>query len=200
MCHYAMLCYAMLCYVMRAGGELPRARVARRGRAAVRVLAALDCRARASGEHRLRPPHQLLPRRFLHVVKLPAPLSGHQGRQRPRLLWPALAVPTADRTGSTCAHVPRAAGDTRFSCRRDGYRDLLQMQLRNSLLDAGGAGACAQIGENASASAAASWRHLVIVNAWNEWGEQSVLEPTVQDGSSMLDAHRAALGAVEAFI
>jgi hypothetical protein len=74
------------------------------------------------------------------------------------------------------------------------------MQLRNSLLDAGGAGACAQIGENASASAAASWRHLVIVNAWNEWGEQSVLEPTVQDGSSMLDAHRAALGAVEAFI
>jgi len=80
---------------------------------------------------------------------------------------------------------------------RAGYRELLQTQLRNSLVDVGGAGACAQIGANASASTAASWRHLVIVNAWNEWGEQSVLEPTLQDGSSMLDAHRAALGAVE---
>ena len=69
---------------------------------------------------------------------------------------------------------------------------------RAALGAAGGAGACAPIGENASASAAASWRHLVIVHAWNEWGEQAVMEPTAEAGDAMLAAHRAAIGVLEA--
>ena len=77
-----------------------------------------------------------------------------------------------------------------------GYRYLLRTQLRSALRDAGGREACKQIANSATAAETA-WRHLVVVNAWNEWGEQAVLEPTVEDGSAMLEAHRKAIEDVE---
>ena len=78
-----------------------------------------------------------------------------------------------------------------------GYQELLRTQLELAVRDAGGGGACKRVAANASASTASFWRHLVIVNAWNEWGEQSVLEPTTQDGHLMLDHHRRTLDMLE---
>ena len=66
-----------------------------------------------------------------------------------------------------------------------------------SLRDVGGSRMCPQIASNASWASFEAWRHLVVVNAWNEWGEQSVIEPTEEDGSSILDAHRGALEELE---
>ena len=39
---------------------------------------------------------------------------------------------------------------------------------------------------------------MVVVNAWNEWGEQAVMEPSVEAGDALLAAHRTALGVLEA--
>ena len=41
---------------------------------------------------------------------------------------------------------------------------------------------------------------LVLVNAWNEWGEQAAIEPIEQDGHSALNAIRSAVQAVESKI
>lgn len=38
---------------------------------------------------------------------------------------------------------------------------------------------------------------LLLLNAWNEWGEQAVLEPSVQDGEHALRAHARAMTNIE---
>ena len=97
------------------------------------------------------------------------------------------------------SNYPRGKRSAAGYCRdisTQAYRKLLQRQLERSLADAGGAEACAATASNASASSEASWQHLVLVNSWNEWGEQGGIEPSVQDGTALLDAHREAIEAV----
>ena len=73
---------------------------------------------------------------------------------------------------------------------------MMQAQLDRSLAAMGG---CQQVpAGGAAGSRGTSLRQLVIVNAWNEWGEQAMLEPTAEDGDMMLRAHRRAVEAVEA--
>ena len=76
------------------------------------------------------------------------------------------------------------------------FKAFLQKQLSRALDDAGGPVACAATARNATASADAAWRHLVLVNSWNEWGEQAAIEPSVQDGDALLQAHGDALRSV----
>ena len=38
---------------------------------------------------------------------------------------------------------------------------------------------------------------LILLKAWNEWGEQAILEPTVQDGDAALRAHQVAIEHIE---
>ena len=64
-------------------------------------------------------------------------------------------------------------------------------------MDAGGGAQCLHVGANESSSRRAAWRHIVLVNAWNEWGEQAVLEPSEEDGPAFLEATTKALVAVE---
>ena len=77
------------------------------------------------------------------------------------------------------------------------YGKLVHSQLLRAVSDAGGSARCAQRNARAKSSDVAAWRHLVVVNAWNEWGEQAVVEPSVQDGDEMLLAHRRAVEDVE---
>lgn len=77
------------------------------------------------------------------------------------------------------------------------YGKLVHSQLLRAVSDAGGSARCAQKNARAKSSDVAAWRHLVVVNAWNEWGEQAVVEPSVQDGDEMLLAHRRAVEDVE---
>ena len=77
------------------------------------------------------------------------------------------------------------------------YGKLVRSQLRRAVYDAGGSAQCTRRNALAESSNKAAWRHLVVVNSWNEWGEQAVVEPTVQDGGEMLLAHRRAVVAVE---
>ena len=105
-----------------------------------------------------------------------------------------------------------------------GYRFLIEQQLSRALADAGGAARCARrvrrggrdhggsragvAGETPASSrrapdappgaAAPDLRHLVVVNAWNEGGEQAVVEPSVQHGDQILRAHARAVADVEA--
>jgi hypothetical protein len=82
-----------------------------------------------------------------------------------------------------------------------GYGALVGAQLRRALEDVGGATSCACATSDprvAAAPAAVEWRRLVVTNAWNEWGEQAVMEPTAEAGDAMLAAHRAAIGVLEA--
>lgn len=44
---------------------------------------------------------------------------------------------------------------------------------------------------------ATSFRHLVVTDAWNEWGESAVMEPTREDGFALLEAHRRAVAHAE---
>jgi hypothetical protein len=37
----------------------------------------------------------------------------------------------------------------------------------------------------------------VLINAWNEWGEQAVLEPNQFDGDLFLRHHEAAIQSIE---
>ena len=97
------------------------------------------------------------------------------------------------------------------------YRQLIQVQLGRALEDsasgnyatskrrsARGVGTtpsalevCALVASNTQASSRAAWRHLVVTNAWNEWGEQAVIEPSVQFGDSLLAAHEEAVRSFE---
>ena len=77
------------------------------------------------------------------------------------------------------------------------YGKLVHLQLLRALSDAGGPARCAHRNARGNSSDVAAWRHLVVVNAWNEWGEQAVVEPSVQDGDEMLLAHRRAVEDVE---
>ena len=77
------------------------------------------------------------------------------------------------------------------------YGKLVHSQLLRAVNDAGGSAQCAQRVLLANTSNVAAWRHLVVVNAWNEWGEQAVVEPSVQDADEMLLAHRRAVEDVE---
>ena len=77
------------------------------------------------------------------------------------------------------------------------YGKLVHSQLLRALSDAGGPARCAHRNARGNSSDVAAWRHLVVVNAWNEWGEQAVVEPSVQDGDEMLLAHRRAVEDVE---
>lgn len=82
------------------------------------------------------------------------------------------------------------------SPKAESFRFLVEKQLTRALSDAGGAAACAVTARNATASANAAWRHLLLINSWNEWGEQAAIEPSLQDGEALLDAHREALMSV----
>jgi len=73
------------------------------------------------------------------------------------------------------------------------FQRLVQSQLQHAVADAGGSRGCSW----QSAAASTSWRQLVVINSWNEWGEQAAIEPTVEDGDLLLRAHRAAVAAVE---
>lgn len=97
---------------------------------------------------------------------------------------------------ATWSNYPRGKNRGAAYCRDPSpaaYQRLLEMQLRRALADAGGPKACAATSANVSAAAGAAWRHLVLVNAWNEWGEQASIEPSVQDGFAMLNATAAAI-------
>lgn len=73
------------------------------------------------------------------------------------------------------------------------FENLVRVQLSRALADAGGAVKCAATGQNVTASAAAAWRHLILINSWNEWGEQAAIEPSVEDDEALLDAHLKAV-------
>ena len=99
------------------------------------------------------------------------------------------------------SNYPRVKNRGAAYCRNPtaaSFKGLLQKQLSRALDDAGGAAACDETARNATASAAAAWRHLVLVNSWNEWGEQAAIEPSIQDGEALLDAHREAVRSVTA--
>jgi hypothetical protein len=76
----------------------------------------------------------------------------------------------------------------------EAYGELVRRQLHRAVNDAGGFKA---LHARTKQAASFAWHHLVVVNAWNEWGEQAVVEPTVQDGDAMLAAHRLAVQQVE---
>ena len=78
----------------------------------------------------------------------------------------------------------------------EAYGELVRRQLHRALNDGGGFKALHARTKQKQATSFA-WHHLVVVNAWNEWGEQAVVEPTVQDGDAMLAAHRLAVQQVE---
>lgn len=78
----------------------------------------------------------------------------------------------------------------------EAYGELVRRQLHRAVNDGGGFKALHARTKQKQATSFA-WHHLMVVNAWNEWGEQAVVEPTVQDGDAMLAAHRLAVQQVE---
>lgn len=82
----------------------------------------------------------------------------------------------------------------------EAYGRLIARQMSRALEDAGGHKMCAATAADPKASAKSAWKHMVVVNAWNEWGEQAVLEPTVQYGDAVLEHHRRAVASVEAAV
>jgi len=75
------------------------------------------------------------------------------------------------------------------------FETLMRAQLDRSIDAIGG---CPRSHDGAAAgSDVGELRQLVIVNAWNEWGEQAVLETTAEDGDSMLRAHQRAIEATD---
>jgi len=71
------------------------------------------------------------------------------------------------------------------------FKHLLDSQLRSSLQDM-----CTPISSDNPAEISS----ILLLNAWNEWGEQAVMEPTVQDGNAALLAHREAIEEIESDI
>ena len=68
------------------------------------------------------------------------------------------------------------------------FRQLLVSQLRLSLEDM-----CSPIDSGNPAEVSS----LLLLNAWNEWGEQAVMEQTIQDGNAALRAHLEAIKEIE---
>ena len=102
---------------------------------------------------------------------------------------------------SSWSNYPRLKRRGAAYCRQpspEHFGLLMRTQLQRALGDAGGAKRCAATAANATSAADSAWRHLVLVNSWNEWGEQAAIEPSMEDGTALLDAHRAAVVAIAA--
>ena len=71
------------------------------------------------------------------------------------------------------------------------YGRLIQRQLERSLDEAGGVEACAStLATHApTTDHRRSYKHFVLTNAFNEWSEQAVMEPSEQFGFQFLQAH-----------
>lgn len=70
----------------------------------------------------------------------------------------------------------------------ESFSELIKSQLLSSLeVDC----TAIQKGDRREASS------VLFINAWNEWGEQAVLEPTIQDGNAALLAHLKAVTEIE---
>lgn len=81
----------------------------------------------------------------------------------------------------------KSQGDGFAFCRNassSAYSSLLETQLERAVRDV-------------RASTGKQSASFVLVNAWNEWGEQAAIEPTVEDGHAMLEATRSAIDRVE---
>ena len=106
------------------------------------------------------------------------------------------------------AHLPAPGGPTTsvqakgssLARAEAGHATHGSRQMSRALEDAGGHEMCAATAADPKASAKSAWKHMVVVNAWNEWGEQAVLEPTVQYGDAVLVHHRRAVASVEAAV
>ena len=70
------------------------------------------------------------------------------------------------------------------------FEVLVFRQLMRAIADAGES---CFFPSTATERAAQEWRHLIVIDAWNEWGESAVLEPTAEDGFALLNAHRSAV-------
>lgn len=70
------------------------------------------------------------------------------------------------------------------------FEVLVFRQLMRAIADAGES---CFFPSTATERAAQEWRHLIVIDAWNEWGESAVLEPTAEDGFALLNAHRSAI-------
>ena len=78
------------------------------------------------------------------------------------------------------------------------FSELVSSQLLRALSDVGGAQACAQrLALPNEAQVGESWQNLLIVNAWNEWGEQAVIEPSLEYGDEALRAHLSGVERIE---
>lgn len=76
------------------------------------------------------------------------------------------------------------------------YHHLVRRQLWRSVLDAGGATACSNAmlsSHNHDHSTGSSYKHFVFTNAWNEWTEQAVVEPSQQFDYQFLEMHHQAI-------
>ena len=123
------------------------------------------------------------------VEQLHADAIKSAGRREPPLTYVRGAF-------ASWSNYPRGKGKAAAYCRNPTaatFRELMKTQLGRALQDAGGPVSCARTARNATASAEAVWKHLVLVNSWNEWGEQAAIEPSVEDGEALLDAHREAV-------
>jgi hypothetical protein len=67
------------------------------------------------------------------------------------------------------------------------FQELLATQLNRSIGDTNG---CKK-------PVPGSINRFVLINAWNEWGEQAVLEPNQFDGDLFLRHHEAAIQSIE---
>ena len=75
----------------------------------------------------------------------------------------------------------------------EGYGRLVEAQLTRALEAVGGAHHCMRAHGEAAHDVGSSYKQFVVVNAWNEWSEQAVIEPSQQLGHAFLRAHHQAI-------